>query len=107
MNIKALYIICNAGFSSEVMEIARSQGAKGATIMNARGESRTHKSILGITVDTEKEMILMLIEDAIAEKIMTAVQAQAGLKTPAHALCYTMPVERTTKINDFETEPNA
>ena len=36
-NMKALYIIVNAGFADEVMEIARGAGAKGATIINARG----------------------------------------------------------------------
>ena len=34
INLKALYIIANAGFSND---IARLEGAKGATIINARG----------------------------------------------------------------------
>ena len=104
-DIKALFIICNAGFASDIMDIARGAGAKGATILNARGTSGRHQSIMGITIDTEKEIILILIEQEIADRIMTSIHEQVGIKTPAHTLCYTMPVERTTPINNFDTEP--
>ena len=56
--LKALYIIVNAGFASEVVEIARSLGSTGATIINARGSVAKPKTILGITIDTEKEIVL-------------------------------------------------
>ena len=98
---KALYIVINAGFSDGVMEVARAAGAKGATIMNARGEGALHKSILGITVDSEKEIVLMLIDGATAENIMKKVKESFGLESNAQGICFTMPVERTTIINNF------
>ena len=98
---KALMIVINAGFSDEIMDVARAAGAKGATIMNARGEGAMHKSVMGITVDSEKEMLLMLIDGATAEKIMTAVKEHMGIASPAHGVCFTLPVERTTVINNF------
>ena len=102
--IKALYIVINAGFSDEVMDIARAAGAKGATIMNARGEGSQHKSIMGITVDAEKEILLMLIDSETADKIMAAVKESAGISSPAKGVCFTMPVEKTTLINDFPAQ---
>ncbi len=94
--LKALYIIVNAGFSSEIVDIARGLGAGGATIFNARGSAAKPKTILGITIDTEKEVILSVVEKEIAVKIMEEVKEKAGVGTNAHGLCFYMPVEMST-----------
>ena len=94
--LKALYIIVNAGFSSQVVAIARSLGATGATIINARGSVAKPKTILGITIDTEKEIVLSVVEKDVALKISEAVREQAGVGTNAHGLCFFMPVEMST-----------
>ena len=92
--IKSLFIIVNAGYSGDIVEIARSVGARGATILNARGSSAKSQTIMGITVDSEKEIILCLAEEATAKRIMTAVKEQAGYGTSAHSVCFVMPVEK-------------
>ena len=103
--LKALYIIVNAGFSSEVVDIARKVGSTGATIINARGSVAKPKTILGITIDTEKEIVLSVVENDIAVKIMAEVKEKAGVGTPAHGLCFFLPVEMTTlNVHGQQTE---
>ena len=94
--LKALYIIVNAGFSSDVVEIARSLGSTGATIINARGSVANPKTIFGITIDTEKEIILSVVKKESAIKIVEAIKEKSGAHTPAHGLCFFMPVEMST-----------
>ncbi len=94
--LKALYIIVNAGFASEVVDIARAVGSTGATILNARGSVANPQTIFGITIDTEKEIVLSVVEKEIAIKIMEAVKEKAGVGTAAHGLCFYMPVEMST-----------
>lgn len=94
--LKALYVIVNAGFSAEVVEIARSLGSTGATIINARGSVAKPKTILGITIDTEKEIVLSVVEKDKAIAIAQAIKERAGAGTPAHGLCFFMPVEMAT-----------
>lgn len=98
-NPKALFIVVNAGFATEIVDIARGLGASGATILNARGEGTTSKTILGITVDSEREMVLTLVEAETAARIMEAVKEKAGVKTPAHGVSFMMPVEKMTEIS--------
>ncbi len=100
--LKALYIIVNAGFSSEIVDITREMGAGGATILNARGSAANPQTILGITIDTEKEIVLSVVEKEVAIKIMHAVKERAGVGTNAHGLCFYMPVEMSTL--DYNTE---
>ena len=94
--LKALYIIVNAGFASEVVEIAREAGATGATIINARGSVAKPKTILGITIDTEKEIVLSVVEKDVAVKIVEAIKEKAGVGTAAHGLCFFLPVGMST-----------
>ena len=95
-DLKALYIIVNAGFSSQIVDIVRECGATGATILNARGSVQKPQTILGITIDTEKEIVLSIVTEEVAEKIMQAVKEKAGVGTSAHGLCFYLPVEGTT-----------
>ena len=94
--IKALYVIVNSGFSSQIVDIARECGATGATILNARGSVANPKTIFGITIDTEKEIVLSIVKKSVADKIMEAVKESAGVGTPAHGICYYLPVEMST-----------
>ncbi len=98
--LKALYIIVNAGYSSEVVDIAREVGAGGATILNARGSAAKPQTILGITIDTEKEIVLSVVEKDVAIKIMNAVKERAGAGTNAHGLCFFLPVEMSTLLSN-------
>ena len=103
--LKALYIIVNAGFSAEIVEIARSVGSTGATIINARGSVAQPKPIFGITIDTEKEIVLSVVEKDVAVKIMEQVKEKAGVGTSAHGLCFFLPVEMSTlTIHEQETD---
>lgn len=96
--LKALYVIVNAGFSSDVVDIARSLGSTGATILNARGSAGKPQTILGITIDSEKEIVLSVVEKEIAAKIMESIKEKMGAGTPAHALSFCVPVEMSTLI---------
>lgn len=97
--MKALFIVINAGFADNIIDILYATGARGATILNARGEGKQHKLFMGITIDSEKEMILCVTDEGTAEKAMLAIKEKVGLKTPAHSVCFTMPVDQIVGIN--------
>ncbi len=94
--LKALYIIVNAGFATEIVDIARKNGSTGATIFNARGSVSNPQTIFGINIDPEKEIIFTIVEKDVANKIMQAVKEKAGVGTEAHGLCFYLPVELST-----------
>jgi len=97
-NMKALYIVVNAGFAEQVVDYIRSQGSTGATIINARGVSALHKEIMGISVDTEKEVVLTVTESEIADKIMEAIKLNTAFRTEAQGICFTLPVSKAVGL---------
>jgi len=98
-NLKALYIVVNAGFAEQVVEYIRTKGSTGATIINARGISTLQKEIMGISVDTEKEIVLTVIESEKADIIMDAIRKNSSFKTDAHGICFTVPVTRAVGLS--------
>ncbi len=98
-NLKALFIVVNAGYTDTIMDIVRSEGAGGATVINARGEGARHELFLGITVESEKEIIMTVVEMETARRIMTAIKEKAGWKSSLHGICFIMPVDKIIGIN--------
>ena len=92
-DLKALYIIANAGHSDEIMDIIRGAGGMGGTIVHARGEGSHHHSFLGITLDHEQEIVIFITDSGTAGKIIAEIDDKAGRETDVHGICYVMPVE--------------
>ena len=73
-----LTVIVNHGYADDVMAEARKAGAAGGTILNARGTGKEEDvKFFGITLVPEKEMLLIVAENAKAPAILEAIQKGA------------------------------
>lgn len=92
-----LVCIVNAGFSQNVMEAARAAGARGGSIIRGRGSANPEaEEFFNITVQPDKEVVLILVPDDIKDAVMTAVYKNSGLTTDGQGIAFSLPVERTT-----------
>ena len=95
-------LICisvNLGFTDQVMHVARQAGARGGTVIKARvAGGTTPEETLGVELNQEKELVLILAPKKDAADIMTAVNKEFGLRSKAQALIHAMPVEHAMKI---------
>ena len=67
-NHEVIFVIVNAGFAEEAMDVAREQGVRGGTILNARGVAREKEAaFFGITIQQEKEILMMVVEKEIKD----------------------------------------
>jgi len=98
-NMRALYIVVNAGFAEEIVDFIRLKGATGATVINGRGISALHKEIMGISIGREKEIVLTLVNDETTNQIIEAINQNKELKTNAHIVCFAMPVTRAVGLH--------
>lgn len=92
-----LVCIVNAGFSQNVMEAARAAGARGGSIIRGRGSANPEaEEFFNISIQPDKEVILILVTDEIKDAVMTAVFKNSGLSTDGQGIAFSLPVERTT-----------
>ena len=102
MNIKHEMIVCiiNAGFSDAAMDAARKLGARGGTVAHARGTaSKETEKLFGITVQPEKEMVLILVASEIRDDILHALYRAVGQETPAQGIAFALPVDAVAGIS--------
>ena len=95
-------IICivNAGFSDAVMDAAREFGARGGTVLRARGTANTEaETLFGITIQPEKEMVMILVKSSIKDDILHALYRAVGLNTPGQGIAFSMPVDQVVGLN--------
>ncbi len=86
--------IVNQGFGDSVMDAARQCGARGGTILNARGTAREEaESKCGIMIHPDKEVVLILASTKIKDNILHAIYEQVGLDTPGQGIAFTTPVD--------------
>ena len=90
-----LTVIVNHGYADDVMAEARKAGAAGGTILNARGTGKEEDvKFFGITLVPEKEMLLIVAENAKAPAILEAIRKIPRLTEPGGGIVYAMNVEQ-------------
>ena len=90
---EVIFAIVNSGFAEEAMEVARANGARGGTIINARGVAREDAAaFFGITVHAEKEMLMMVVEKTIRDDILNALYKEMGMGKKAQGIAFSLPV---------------
>lgn len=100
-----IVVITNQGYTDRVMDAARAAGATGGTSVHAKGTgTELAKKFFGVSIAAEKELIFILTKAEDRKPIMKAVMAQAGMKTEAQSLVFSLPVSDIAGLRQFDTE---
>ncbi len=85
--------IVNRGFSDAVMDIARGAGARGGTMVHARGAGlQNAEQFFGMVIQPEKEMLLIVVPKEDKLPVMQAIVKGAGLHMPGKGIVFSLPV---------------
>ena len=91
---EVILCIVNAGFSDEVMTAAREFGARGGTVIRARGTANIEaEKKWGIPIQPEKEIVMILVESKLKNDILHALYKAVGLETPGQGIAFSLPVD--------------
>ena len=102
-NHEAIFCIVNSGFSDAVMEAAKKHGARGGTIINARGTASKHaETFFHITIEPEKEIVMILVPANIKNAILNALYDEVGLSTDGQGIAFSMPVDGVVGLSDAQ-----
>ncbi len=108
-NHEVIFVIVNAGYAEEAMDVAREQGVRGGTILNARGVAREKEAaFFGITLQPEKEILMTVVEKELKDKVLNALYKEMGMGKKAQGIAFSLPVSEVAglapKIADPERE---
>ena len=98
-----LIVISNQGYNRTVMDAARSAGARGGTVLHATGTGvKKSEEFLGVTLATEKEMTLIIVNKDQKRPVMEAIMRDAGLDTKAKSVVISLPVTDSAGLKNLD-----
>ena len=103
---EVIFAIVNSGYAEEAMAVARDQGARGGTILNARGVAReAEAAFFGITIHAEKEILMLVVEKDIRDNVLNALYRQMGMDKKAQGIAFSLPVSDAAGLVKLPEEP--
>ena len=104
-NHEVIFAIVNAGFAGDAMDVAREQGVRGGTILNARGVARADEAaFFGINIHHEKEILMMVVEKDIRDNVLNALYKEMGMAKKAQGIVFALPVSDVAGLVQIEEQ---
>ena len=104
-NHEAIFCIVNSGYSETVMDAAKKLGARGGTVINARGTAnKDAETFFGISIQPEKEIVMILVPSALKDDILHAIYKEAGLDSAGQGIAFALPVDAVVGLSTQKDE---
>ena len=80
MHFKLIIALTEDSITDRIVEAARERGATGSTVIpSARGEGlQAAKTFLGLSLETQRDVVLMLVEEHLSRDILEAIEQAGG-----------------------------
>ena len=100
-NYSMIWVSVANGYSDDVIDAAQAAGAKGGTILKGRRRNSEHVSQhLGISIQDEQDFVLIVVPREKKAAIMSAITTACGLRTPAHGVVFSLPVDEAVGLEE-------
>ncbi len=95
-----IFCIVNAGFAQTVMEAAKKAGAKGGTILRARGTANPEaEEFFHISIQPDKEILFIIVPTEIQDAVMHKIYEDTGLAENSQSIAFSLPVTHTVGLH--------
>ena len=92
-------VVMERGYTNVAMDAARKAGARGGTVISARGIAEV-KRFFGIEIQAEKEIVFLVVRSDEKQQVMTALMQAVGMKTRSHGIVLSMPLSAAIGLAD-------
>lgn len=97
--------IVNDGFTDLVMDAAKAVGARGGTILTARGTgNKDIEKFFGVVITPEKQIVVILVSRKIKDAVMRAIYKAVGISEKGQGICFSIPVSDVAGVVDDNGE---
>ena len=104
-NYEAIFAIVNDGYTDLVVEASRSAGAKGGTVITARGTgNKEFESFYGVAITPEKQIVMILVPKEIRDDVLTAINRAVGFATKGQGIAFAVPVGDVVGLAEEQKE---
>lgn len=92
---KAIFTIVDRGKADQVMDTAKSAGARGGTIFNGRGSGiHEQQTLFSFPIDPEKEIIMIIAANKDVEQIVNKIHEDMKIDEPGKGIMFVLDVNK-------------
>lgn len=105
---EVVFCIVNSGYAEAVMDSARESGVTGGTVLHASGTANPQaERFFGLTIEPSKDMVMILVDSKIKEKVLHNLYRDVGLKTECQGIAFTLPVSNVVGLTPPRSEKSS
>jgi len=94
-----IVVIVKKGLSEKIIDSAKNAGAEGSTIIFGRGAGIHEKAkLLGIPIEPEKEIILIVIDKKKTKKVLDFIVGSVNLNKPGVGIAFVIELSKVLGI---------
>lgn len=106
--IQLVVVIVERDMSGEVIDAAKAGGAEGATVLYGRGSGiHENEKFFGITIEPEKEIVLVLIDAEIRNRVLCSIKERIDIDRPGNGVAFVIDVSKVIGIPHLNMMVNA
>ena len=94
IDMELIITICLKGNSDKIMDVARQAGARGGTVIKAKGTASGSDMFFGMAISDEKEIIYIVARKEERSDIMKAIASYTN-EHGTHPIAFSLPVTET------------
>lgn len=105
-DFEIIMTIVNDGYSDIVMSAAKKAGARGGTILSARGTgNKDMEKFFGIVITPEKEIVMIIVPKDIKDNVLASISKECGINTKGQGIAFSLKASDVTGIVETEEPP--
>ena len=109
MNLKLIIAMVKTKETDRIVEAVKAAGGTGATIIPARGTGiHEAKTFFGLSLETQTDIIMFLVEEHISQDIMAAIGKAGEFDKPGTGIAFSLPIDNVvgmeSQIEMFKKE---
>ena len=89
----AIFTVVDRGIGEDVVDASKEAGARGATIIHARG-SGIHETemLFAMQIEPEKDMVLILAKSEMCDDIISSIRNRINIDDPGTGIIFTLGI---------------
>lgn len=94
-DLSLIITIVKKGWGDEILCASMDAGAEGGTILFGRGVGiREHKKLFNIMIEPEKEVVLTVVSNCEADRVLESVVEAGKLQEPGKGIAFLVSIDK-------------
>lgn len=99
MRFKLIVALVDPEITNKVIKTAKSVGATGDVIIQAKGSGIEEANFLGLSIKDRTEVVLLIVEEHHVDKIIQRVSDECNIEEPGNGIIFTISLDKVAGLS--------